>query len=319
MVQFVILALALLVAGSALTTAGLIIPAALLFPLPVGLHWARGQFRRALALMAVAAVAAYVPTASLAAAAVFVIVADLGMFLGAAAHRRWSFGWCVAVLTAVWFALGAGNVLLHWDTAVDTARIFMNARVADLEEAARAQSAAGREVSENHNQVIEAMLWMREHLQALFLGAFFGMALFTATAMTWVYQQALAREGGYRIPGSFSRMRPPEWLVWVAIALAGMWFIDYRWPNELLRNVTWNAAVGLSFVYWLNGLGIMTTFMLALQWHPLLIALCIGMVMAAQLGTVLGGVGLFDTWYGFRERIAKFIAERQQRDDAPLT
>jgi hypothetical protein len=319
MLQYLLLAMALLMTGAALTTGGFVIPAALLFPLPVGLCWARGQFVRALGLMVIAAVAALLPTGSPGWAAVYVIVADLGIFLGAAAQRRWPFGWCVAVLTAVWFALALGNVLLHWEVTIAGVQAAWQQRIDIFEEMAKEQAEAGKEISEGSSQLITMSLWIREHLKALFLGGFFGACLLTATAMTWVFQQALRREGLPRLAGSFSRMRPPEWLVWVAIALAGMWFIEYRWPNELLRNVTWNAALGLSFVYWLNGLSIVTAAMLALQWHPLLMGLCIGMLMAAQLGTALGVFGLFDTWYEFRARIDRFLAARRANGEPPMT
>jgi hypothetical protein len=313
MLRFLLLATFLLVVASQLTTAGLVIPAALLFPLPVGLYWAGGHPPRSLALVAVAALAAFSSSGSLALAAVYVIVADLGLFLGAAATRHWRFGWCVAVLTTVMFSLGAGNVLLHWSSATQAAHLFLSARVAQLQDAAREQAGEGGELNAGSVDVIEAVMWMQTHVEALLLGAFFGAALLLATAFTWVYQQSLRRAEDAGISGAFRTMRPPDWLVWLAIALAGMWLIEHRWPNEALRNVTWNAALGLSFVYWLNGLSIAAYLLLALQWHPLLVAACMGMLMAAQLGSLLSALGLFDTWYGFRERIDRILAARRQR------
>lgn len=314
MPRFLLLATFLLVVASQLTAVGLVIPAALLFPLPVGLYWAGGHPPRSLALVAVAALAAFNGSGSLALAAGYVMVADLGLFLGVAATRHWRFGWCVAVLTAVLFALGAGRVLLHWESTTQAAHLFLSARVVQLQEAAREHAGTGKELSESSVDVIEAVMWMQTHVEALLLGAFFGAVLMLATAFTWVYQQSLRREEGHGITGAFRTMRPPDWLVWLAIALAGMWLIEHRWPNEALRNVTWNAALGLSFVYWLNGLSIAAYLLLALQWHPLLVAACMGMLMAAQLGSLLSGLGLFDTWYGFRERIDRAIAARRQRE-----
>ena len=313
MPRFLLLASALLLAALQLTAAGLVIPAVLLFPLPVGLCWARGHYPRALALVAVAAIAAYLPSGSIGLAALYVLVADLGVFLGVAAMRNWSFGWCVAVLSATLFGLGAGNVLLRWRTAADAAHLFLTARVADLQDAARASAGEGRELNDGSVQMIEAMMWMQTHVEALFLGAFFGSVLMLATGFTWLCQQSLRGEGPARITGAFTTMRPPEWLVWLAIALAGLWLIDYRWPNEALRNVTWNAALGLSFVYWLNGLSIVAYVLLALQWHPLLVAACMGMLLVAQLGAMGGGVGMFDTWYAFRERMDRALKQRREQ------
>lgn len=314
MLLFLFLSTVLLFLAAGLSSAGLFVPAALLFPLPVGRYWAAGQYPRSLALVAVAAIAAYAATGSAAVAAAYVLVADLGLFLGVAALRHWSFGSCVAVVTAVLFGLGAGNMLLNWSNAIEMSQIFLTARINEFEELARQQAEAGREVSEGNAQMIEVVMWVKDHVHALVLGTFFGGALLFATGLTWVYQQMLRQPGGARIGGAFVRMRPPEWLVWLAIALAGLWLIDYRWPNELLRSVTWNAALGLSFVYWLNGLSIVAYVLLALHWHPVLVAACMGMLMAAQLGTMLSGVGLFDTWYGFRERIDRLVAARNARE-----
>lgn len=314
MLRFLLFATFLLVVASQLTAAGLVIPAVLLFPIPVGLYWAGGHPPRSLVLVAVAALAAFNSSGSLALAAVYVLVADLGLFLGVAATRQWRFGWCVTVLSAVLFSLGAGNVLLHWSGATQTAHLFLSARVTQLQDAAREHAGEGRELSESSVDLIEAVMWMQTHVEALLIGALFGAVLLVATGFTWVYQQALRKDGTGGIQGAFRTMRPPEWLVWLAIALAGMWLIEHRWPNEALRIVTWNAALGLSFVYWLNGLSIVAYLMLALQWHPVLVAACMGMLMAAQLGSLLSALGLFDTWYEFRVRIDRILAARRQSE-----
>ncbi len=314
MIRFLVLAVALLFLATGLISGGMIIPAALLFPLPVGLYWAQGHYQRSLALVAIATIAAYVSTGAVATAAAFVLIADLGLFLGAASLRRWNFGVCVSVLTSVLFGMGAGNMLMRWANTVEMSHIFLAARIEDFQEVARQHAAAGRELSEGNAQMIEVAMWVKAHVESLLIGTFFGSVLLFATALTWVFQQSLRPGGAAAVSGAFVRMRPPEWLVWMVIALAGMWLIDYRWPNESLRMVTWNAALGLSFVYWLNGLSIAAYALFALQWHSLMVAVCIGMLMAAQLGTVLSGVGLFDTWYGFRERMDRLVEAKRARE-----
>jgi len=331
--RFVVQCLVLLLAGGWLTltayeapaSGGLRVLVSLLFPLPIAIRWARGWHGQALALFVVALLCAALPRLGApggAGSAWWTLAgyggtALLGVFLGESARRRWPFGVCVAALTVVLFGLGCAGILSRWDFSVEQARVFLGARIAEVQAASRAQADAGSEVSEGTAQVMEGFAWMQRHVAALFVGAFFGASLLLSAGLTWVAQRTIVAGDGGRIAGSFSRMRPPDALVWVCIALAVLWLVEHRWPNETLRVVTWNAALGLSFVYWLNGVGIAVYVMFALKWHALLVALLVGMLMAAQMGSLLSAVGFFDTWYEFRSRVDNLIAARGKRGEEP--
>ncbi|MBI1320717.1 MAG: DUF2232 domain-containing protein [Candidatus Hydrogenedens sp.] len=314
MVRYFLSATGLLLLASGLTASGLAIPAMLLFPLPAGVLWSGGRFREAFGLVGVAGLAAFAGSGSLLLAALYVLVAELGVLLGMASHRGWSFGLCVALLTGTLFTLGASNMLLHWDESIESSHVFLTARIGDMQAELQKQSADGQELSEGSTRLIEGMLWLSDHLQYLALGAFFGMVLVFSTGFASVYRR-IAEHAAPGIRGSFRTMRVPEWMVWIVIAVAGLWLIDYQWHNETLRVITWNTALGLSFVYWLNGLSIAAYAMFALQWNPIICYLIIGLLMIAQVGTLLCAAGLFDTWYDFRAKANKLIALRSARNE----
>lgn len=112
--------------------------------------------------------------------------------------------------------------------------------------------------------------------------------------------------------GSFRQMRTPEWVVWIAIALAGLWFFDRAWPNAAVRLVTWNAAFALSAVYWVNGTSILMYAFGAFQ--PGVLVCCASVMILLMLGVhpVLCAVGFFDTWSNFRRTVDRVIAARER-------
>ncbi len=116
------------------------------------------------------------------------------------------------------------------------------------------------------------------------------------------------------MPGSFRAMRPPEWLVWCVIATALLWFADWRWPSEALRLVSWNAALGLVGIYWLNGLSVLVYGLWAWKPHPLTAAAIVLALLLLRLIYLLSIAGLFDTWGDFRKKVDEMMAVRNLRD-----
>jgi len=305
----------LLLASGLAAVPGLEPLALLLFPIPVGVHWAQSRYREALGLVGVAALAGFAGTGgSLVMAAVFVVVADTGLLLGVAVNRRWSFGQCVAAMTAVLFVLGAANMLLAWDARMELLHRFMDARIASLEQEARNLAEREQELDEYGVMLIESTAWMKENAKYLLLGGFFGLVLMVSTGFTAFYQRLVEGAGTGRLRGSFASMRVSEWMVWLVIAIAGLWLIDYYWESDALRMFTWNAALGLGVVYWINGLSILTYTLLALQWNPIL-NVAIMMLVLLQFSTVLPAFGLFDTWYDFRAKLDNALAAYRARKE----
>ncbi len=304
--------------------------AAALFPLPVALFWARGARGRALGLMACAAAVGILggilaalwdswtgqaaPATDHLRHGVFLVAeyglaAGIGTVMGTVLARRWPLGRCVAAVTAVVYLLVAGQMLFHWREYRENVTVFMNARIAEVEEA--------EETGPFEEASIGAMRWVDTHWEYLSLGTTFGSVLLLVTAAMSVLAGWLRRSGGvYAVRGSFRDFRPPEWFVWAAIVLAGLWFVEDRWPNELLRVITWNSAIGLGFVYWMNGFAILVYGLSALQVHPFLFYAVVFALFYLGAYPLLGAVGLFDTWWEFRRKFDQLVEARQMKNES---
>ena len=318
MARFFLTATGLLLLASGLTaTPGLHLLGMLLFPLPVGVYWAQGRYHHSLGLVGVAALAGFAGTGgSLAMAAAFVVVADIGLILGIAVNRRWSYGQCVAAMTAVLFVLGASDMLLDWEVRMGLLQQFMDAQIATFELEASNLAERDMELKDDGVMLIESWAWMKENARHLLLGGFFGLVLMFSTGFMAIYQKIVESAGTSRLRGSFPSMRVSEWLVWLGIAVAGLWLIDYYWESDALRMFTWNAALGLSVVYWINGLSILTYTLLALQWNPILnVAIVMLVLVLPSFSTIMPAFGLFDTWYDFRAKLDNAIAAYRARKE----
>lgn len=295
-----------------------------LIPVPVALSWARGNPARSLALSAVA-MAGAVPGAWLAGAPwfgwavgagmlVYGLSAATGICLGAAL-RRGTFGQCMAVAAGITFAAVAAYGIWNWHMLREAMTVFVNARIADLEQAASDSGAAKPEAMITGMKLVDAQ-W-----PYLNLGWSFGEVLVWAALAVGVCGAALRRRPveSQGMPWSNSRlgrfrdMRPPDTLVWLAILLAVLCFVDRRWPHEGLRIVAWNSAAGLSFVYWLNGVGILLYAIGALQWNPILSFVVVLLLLGVWAFPVLGVIGFFDTWWELRRRLDRIAEIRRLR------
>lgn len=297
----------LLLAATAAIAAGLPGPAMLLFPLPVAMCWARRQPGRALGLVGGAALAALLATGAPGAAVVFAAVASLGVVLGEMAARRAPFGVAVAALTGATFGFCLASLMGNWAASREQGIIFLQARLALLEEAGRIDSAAQAELGR----------WMETHYGDLLFGTLFGSVLaMAALAVAVMRRWAALRAPEAGIQGTFARMRPPEWLVWVAIAVALAWIAESRWPNDALRAVAWNGAMALVFVYALNGFGILLYALHGLQASPLLAyaALLAVLLFLVNSLPLLAFAGFFDTWWSLRGKVDRLAAARRERD-----
>ncbi len=281
--------------------------AMVLFPVPVALYEALGLHRRSRGLVACAALAAAWTTLSAPVAVVYGLTAAVGLVIGVASRRRWSFGQCVAVVTVLAFPLMAAGMLSHWEEARHEATIWLNARIAELPAAA----GAGENVTQA--AAVEMLKWLDVNWPYLSLGMVFGTMFLGAVTAVALVTGRLHRLGAETLRGFFREMRTPEWLVWLAIFLAALWFLDRRWPNDTLRMVTWNSAVGLAFVYWVNGFSILLFAMNAFKLNPFLFYTIILGLFYLNLQPVLCAIGFFDTWWDFRLRFARAAQARLNR------
>lgn len=259
-----------------------------LFPMPVAFHWVRGNPRMAMAMVLCAGAAALLAAGSIALGALFMLVATLGLVMGFMAARRWTFGQAVATMTAVVFGIMAASQLLNWNEVREEGVVFLLARLQD--------QPGGAEVGP----------WMEAHYADLFFGTLFGSVLAGMTLVMAFFRRWLElKQVPAALRGSFAAMRPPEWLVWAAIAVALLWFAEQRWPHDLLRAVTWNSAIALALLYALNGFALVLYTLHGLQASPLLAyAVLFGiMVLLPNTLPMLAFTGLFDTWWNLREKV----------------
>ncbi len=215
-------------------------------------------------------------------------------------RHGWSCGRVVAVAAVVACVLALAAMGPRWDTLNQkTLANYEQFAAHDWSESLKAQ---GKFVFEDNWNNIGAGL--------CFNLLFLGVCLAVATA------SRLARRR-YALPepaNGFLTMRPPEWLVWVAIGVAALWFADSKWPGTALRPVSWSAAIGLAHVYGLSGLAIFGYALKAFKAHAL-VGVVLFVIFARSPVFIIAG--LFDTWGEFRVKIDRIVeARRKLREDA---
>lgn len=260
-----------------------------------------GEVKKAAGVVLWAALAALIVMNSFMLALAYAAGAGMGIVLALTVERRWSYGWQLTLATGAGFSAMAGLMLATWDSLRHETTIFFNARIAEFE------------AQEHVNtQWIEVFRWWDLHYESVALGSSFASILILA-AITLCLLERWQRDPETRArrkPTGFQRMRLPDWLVWIAILAALLWFAEDRWPNPALRAVVWNTALGLVSLYWLNGMSILlyaTTVFKATAFGMFMV---FSGLVVFQLMPILGIFGLFDTWYDFRMRLRRFAILR---------
>jgi len=302
-------------AAYVITWAGVLLPALLfgalgyhelamiLFPLPVAIYWTQGQFWRSLGLIGGAAMCGQLTTGSPRAAAVYVLAAGIGSIMGIVVRRRWPFGWCVAATTVAGCAFFTAKIGPNAAAERQGWSVFLNGLAMQYEKAAGGSGAAAE-------MFADRVRWFEAHLPYVGPGTLFGMVLLGAAAGVALLARSLRARGLSGGPrGTFGGMRAPEWLIWLAITAAGLYFIDTRWPNEVLRAVAWNTALGLTFVYWLNGFSILTYGLTVFKLPPLA-GFALMALFVLSMHPIMSAAGLFDTWWNVRRRFDAIVAAR---------
>lgn len=306
--------------------------------------WARG-----FGLAVGAAAGAFIGSGSLVAAAFYGLAAALGLVLTLGFRQRWTYGRCVALVAIPAYVFVAAGVLATWEESRTFAGEFLNAQLdllrrqagvlpentsasstveesneteapGDKPETGGAASQAVRDASvPGLAETARLLRWMQQHWDAINLGMTFWPVLLSALFVVSFSARWMQARGGAGAPvGSFRDLRPPDWLVWVAILATLAIFADRRWPNGLLRNVSWNAAIGLAAVYWVNGMAVLVSVLSAVRLHAFLAAaIFLGLVVYPGAHAVFCGVGFFDTWAEFRPRLRRAMAARRdgERED----
>lgn len=315
----------------------------IVFPIAVAVQRAGGSRARALALVAGITAAAWLGAQNVVGAGFYGLAALLGLLLGHGIERGWSYGRCVAAVTAGAYLFVAGAVIVTWDESRTYAVQLLDDQIAQLRYTAGV--AGNPEAAPDEQKVEEALVspetapiaaappnqdakapglsetiaalrWMQAHWDETNVGLALWPVLFGAlfvVGFTGRWLRLKLRRPGPR--GSFREMRPPDALVWLAIAAALAVFADRQWPNDWLRTGAWNAAIGLAAVYWVNGLSVVTYAVVAVRPHPMfaVFALAVLLFLPGVHASVCG-VGFFDTWAEFRPRLERVLEARRNRE-----
>lgn len=302
--RYGILAAGLIGLSAFLGLAGLHAIAAGLFILPVALARVYGFGRPALALLLFAALLGTVLSGSLGVGVFYGAIAGLGVLIGALALRQWPFGWIVAALTAAIFVLVCGGMLSDWERFRKDTSISLAARAEQLNKIEEADQ------SPQAGAMAETFRSMDREFEALIFGSVFMIALLSASFVLHVVQRAAP--GALQIRGRFALMRPPEGLVWLAIGLALLWFLELQVESRGLRILVWNGGLALVAIYWLNGLSIVHYMMDRSALGPMM-RLAIGLAIVLfvlQTAPVFTALGFFDTWLELRKRYDRLLENR---------
>lgn len=262
-----------------------------------------GDSRKALGVALWAALSAFALLNSFVAALALAAGAVMGLVLAAVSERRWSYGWQLTLAAGAGFAALCAPLLADWNGARHEATIFFNARIDEFQ------------AMENVNaQWIDMFRWWDLHYNYVVLGSSFGSVLILAAFTICVLDrwQRDPEAAARRKPTGFQRMRVPDWVVWIAIAAALMWFVDvYYRENPVLRAISWNMALGLLGVYLLNGVSIMLYALTVFKASAFTGFMVMSGIMLFGMWPMLGIFGLFDTWYDFRMRFRRIAMLRR--------
>ncbi|MBN2308816.1 MAG: DUF2232 domain-containing protein [Candidatus Hydrogenedentes bacterium] len=240
----------------------------------------------------------------------FALEAGTGLILGVGLARRWPYGRIVALVTTVCFSVALVNDVLAWDVWKAQAEASFEAFGAQFRRMAQ-EPGAGEAAARQ----LDAWTWLQGHWPYLAFGLNLSIILCAAcVAVSLTAKLARQAFGGPVPTGSFREMRPSEWLVWAAIAVAVLWFVDQKWPSDPVRMIVWNSAIGLGAVYWLNGLSLFLYGVRALRPNMLVYAVVVLAMVYAGLVPVLCCIGLFDTWGDFRRKVDALVAARNAQN-----
>lgn len=223
----------------------------------------------------------------------------LGMGMGWAMNRRWRFGAILAASQAAVFGIVTAFALSDWKAWAGLGPRMYQAMVETLRNSASSEAELERIMA--RMEMFQAPLvdyWAEMGLGMIFALVLVMLTIALSASAHWM--RRIVPESGPR--GSFSQMRPPDSLVWLAIAAALGWFAAQHWPEAGWQTPVWNAAIALGAVYTLNGIAI-AWFVLTL-WvsAPALRVLLMGAALLWCSAPAFLPLGLFDTWFEFRRR-----------------
>lgn len=302
---YMLIAAALFLGCSAASFVGLNELGIALFPIPVAVYLARKRVHFALGLVACAMLSAALSGGTVSGWLFYGLVAAVGIPLGLGIARHWTYGWTVTAAAAIACLATIGHIVVNWEEWKAGSRAVYDAFITQQ----LTSQSAGSATAESMVQFLKAA---QAHWPEVGLGVLAWFVLLEVCVALSVTSAWMRRQFGPNgLRGSFREMRPSEWLVWGAIATAVLWYIDSRWSLPALRVISWNTAIGLAAIYWLNGLSILAYAIGALRPHAAAY-IALMLLLVPFWFYMLCFVGLFDTWANFR-RVLDGVVETRKR------
>ncbi len=283
----------------------------LLAPVPVAVFAAQKRWALCAALVGAAAVASGIGPGGAGGAMLASLASLLGLPMGFWIAHGKNFNVIVVRSTALVVALNFGGMVTQWDTLDETLELS-HSQFEELLE-----SSEGAADTPSNEAMMAFQRWLIDQWPYVLPGLSFAGALMGTCLVVSLTSRWLTTMGAPPVVGSFQTMRPPDWLVWLAILSAGLWFADREWPSDAMRLVGWNLGFALGGVYWLNGLSAAIYVVTAMKLKPTILAIIVLTVFLFGLAQWLPLLGLFDTWGEFRRRIDTRMAERDLSQNSP--
>lgn len=238
-----------------------------------------------------------------------VLIASMGLPIGLGTSRGWSYGRVVVMTIGAFSVLVGAYLAACWGSF----NRIIDRMIAWFAEQLNLQAAEmGQELVDEQ---IAGLRWFGENKFALAVGIEFAVYLMLTCILVSITVAILRRWFADPGPvGSFRDMRPPDWLVWAGIVTALLWYVEHQYGGLELRFLTWNVAVGLSSIYFLNGCAVFVYGLSVLAPGLFLLVLLVFMFVMSGLYPALSMIGLFDTWANFRvrmDRLAQAIRDAQ--------
>lgn len=288
---------------------GLDLPAMLLFQAPIAHYWLSRKEGMAVSMLFCATVIPVIVTGSLVYGLIFGVMASYGLLLGVLARRQVSLGKTITLLTLALFALFAAWSAADWSVFNADMQAAFRAYVETLE------SANTEQATEQLAVLTDAFDWIKTNLAFVYFGALLSGVMLMVTALCVPVYWRFRSDAAFSAANcQFRLLRTPEHLVWFGILFAGLWFLDSRWPNDVLRLVSWNGALALATVYWINGLSILFYVSNAWKWRPFVLYMLLLCMFLVNIIFALSIVGFFDTWFDFRRKVSHIIELQKSKD-----
>ena len=306
-----IIGVALATVMALLLVVGLDLFAMMLFQVPVAYYWLSRKNGLAVGMLCFATVVPILITGSLAYALFFGIMASYGLLLGILARRQVALGMTITLLTVTMFVLLAALSIADWGILNADLQTAFHEYVVKLESTNTKEAIAQAEM------IAEGFEWIEENFVFLYFGGLLGLVMFMATAASVPLYWRFRSEVSFSVTNyQFRLLRAPEHLVWLAILLVGLWFWDSRSPNEVVRFLSWNGALALIAIYWLNGLSIVFYISYVWKWRPVVIYLLLLFMIVLNIIFALSIVGFFDTWLDFRRKASYIVQLRKSSNES---